>query len=175
MNSKHILLVEDDPRDVEMTLAALEDHHLAHKVLVVNDGEQALDYLYCRGRFKTRSGGNPVVVLLDNKMPKVDGLEVLKTIKSDEHLKVIPIVVLTSSRETSDLVEFYKYGVNAYVVKPVIFSEFMDAIKLLGVFWAGLNEPAQSAGAGKPPLAATSAVGASAAAGSGNSAGHLAA
>ena len=119
---KNILLVEDDPRDVELTLAALEEHHLANKVVVVDDGAEALDYLYRRGKFKTRAGGDPVVVLLDNKMPKVSGLEVLKTIKADEHLKMIPVVVLTSSRETPDLIEFYKHGVNAYVVKPVDFS-----------------------------------------------------
>jgi CheY-like chemotaxis protein len=144
MNTKHILLVEDDPRDAAMTLGALEDHHLGHKVFVVHDGEEALDYLFCRAKFKTRSGGNPVVVLLDNKMPKVDGLEVLKIIKADEHLKIIPIVVLTSSREPSDLIEFYKYGVNAYVVKPVVFSEFMKAVRLLGLFWGAVNEPPQT-------------------------------
>ncbi len=141
MNRKHILLVEDDPRDAEMTLTALEDHNLANHVYVVHDGDEALDYLFCRGKFKARSGGNPVVVLLDNKMPKVSGLEVLKIIKDDEHLKVIPIVVLTSSRETPDLIEFYKYGVNAYVVKPVSFDEFMKAVKQLGVFWGAINEP----------------------------------
>jgi len=141
MNTKHILLVEDDPRDAEMTLAALEDHELANKVFVVHDGEEALDYLYCRGKFKTRAGGNPIVVLLDNKMPKISGLEVLKVLKSDEHLKIIPIVVLTSSLETPDLIEFYKYGVNAYVVKPVVFSEFMNAVQQLGVFWGAVNEP----------------------------------
>ena len=141
INVKNILLVEDDPRDVELTLAALEENHLANRVVVLENGEEALDYLYRRGKFKMRSGGNPIVVLLDNKMPKVNGLEVLKTIKADEHLKVIPVVVLTSSRETPDLVEFYKYGVNAYVVKPVDFSEFMQAIKHLGIFWAAINEP----------------------------------
>ena len=141
MNSKHILLVEDDPHDAEMTLDALADHELGNKVFVVHDGDEALDYLYCRGKFKTRSGGNPIVVLLDNKMPKVTGLEVLKTIKADEQLKIIPIVVLTSSRETPDLMEFYKHGVNAYVVKPVSFSEFMRAIKQLGVFWGTINLP----------------------------------
>jgi len=141
INIKNILLVEDDPADVELTLSALEDNHLANRVAVVENGEEALDYLYRRGKFKMRSGGNPIVVLLDNKMPKVNGLEVLKTIKADEHLKIIPIVVLTSSRETPDLVEFYKHGVNAYVVKPVEFSEFMKAIKHLGIFWAAINEP----------------------------------
>jgi CheY-like chemotaxis protein len=141
INIKSILLAEDDPRDVELTLAALEENHLANKVAVVGNGEEALDYLYRRGKFKMRAGGNPVVVLLDNKMPKVNGLEVLKTIKADEHLKTIPVVVLTSSRETPDLIEFYNHGVNAYVVKPVDFSEFMKAVKQLGVFWAAVNEP----------------------------------
>jgi CheY-like chemotaxis protein len=141
MNSKHILLVEDDPRDAELTVAALADHNLGHKVFVVHDGAEALDYLYCKGKYKTRAGGDPIVVLLDNKMPKVSGLEVLKIIKADEHLKMIPVVGLTSSRETPDLVEFYKYGVNAYVVKPVEFVEFMKAINQLGFFWAAVNEP----------------------------------
>jgi CheY-like chemotaxis protein len=141
MNIRHILIAEDDPRDEELTLAALEEYNLANKVFVVHDGEEALDYLYCRGKFKSRAGGNPIVVLLDNKMPKVSGLEVLKAIKADEHLKMIPVVALTSSRETPDLAEFYNYGVNAYVVKPVDFSEFIKAVKQLGVFWAAVNEP----------------------------------
>ena len=138
---KNILLVEDDPRDVELTLAALEEYHLANKVAVVDNGAEALDYLYRRGEFKTRAAGNPVVVLLDLKMPKVNGLEVLKTIKADEYLKIIPVVVLSSSRETPDLVECYKHGVNAYVVKPVDFADFMKAVKQLGIFWAAINEP----------------------------------
>ena len=138
---KSILLVEDDPQDAELTLTGLEEHHLANKVAVVHDGEKALDYLYRRGEYKTRAGGNPILVLLDLKMPKVNGLEVLKIIKADEHLKIIPVVVLTSSRETPDLIEFYKHGVNAYVVKPVDFSEFMEAVKKLGVFWAAVNQP----------------------------------
>jgi CheY-like chemotaxis protein len=141
MNVRHILLAEDDPRDLELTLAALEEYHLANKIFVVHDGEEALDYLYCRGKFKTRTGGNPVAVLLDLKMPKVNGLEVLKIIKADYHLKVIPIVVLTSSRETPDVTECYQHGVNAYVVKPVDFGEFVKAVKQLGAFWAVVNEP----------------------------------
>lgn len=141
MNIKNILLVEDDPRDVDLTLAALEEHNLANKVLVVHDGEEALDYLYCRGEFKTRAGGDPLLVLLDLKLPKVSGLEVLKIIKTDEYLKIVPVVVLSSSHETPDLVECYKHGVNAYVVKPVGFAEFMKAVKPLGVFWAAVNEP----------------------------------
>jgi len=141
VNIRHILLVEDDPRDAKLTLAALEEHHLANKVFVVHDGEEALDYLYCREKFKAREGGNPVVVLLDLKMPKIDGLEVLKIIKADQHLKMIPVVMLTSSRETPDLTECYKHGVNSYVVKPVDFGEFVTAVKQLGVFWAAVNEP----------------------------------
>jgi CheY-like chemotaxis protein len=140
-NDKKILLVEDDSRDVELTLAGLEENHLASKVAVVRDGAEALDYLYCRGKFEARPPGNPILVLLDNKMPKVNGLEVLKTIKIDEHLKTIPVVALTSSRETRDLIEFYKHGVNAYVVKPMDFSDFMKAIRQLILFWAAVNEP----------------------------------
>jgi CheY-like chemotaxis protein len=139
-NYKNILLVEDDLRDVELTLAALEEHNLANKIFVVNDGAEALDYLFRRGKFARRAGGDPVVVLLDNKMPKVSGLEVLKAIKADANLRTIPVVVLTSSRETPDMIEFYKHGVNAYVVKPVDFNEFMAAVKKLGVFWVAVNE-----------------------------------
>lgn len=138
---KRILLVEDDPRDVELTLAALEEKHLANEVLVVNDGEEALDYLYRRGAFRTRGGGNPAIVMLDLKLPKVDGLAVLQQIKSDEMLRMVPVVMLTSSREDRDLVESYKLGVNGYVVKPIDFNEFINAIKELGLFWAVVNEP----------------------------------
>jgi CheY-like chemotaxis protein len=138
---KSILLVEDDPRDVELTLAALDHHHLVNKIAVVHDGVEALDYLYRRGKFDGRSGGNPIVVLLDNKMPKVSGLEVLKTIKADEALKMIPVVAMTSSREPSELKQFYENGVNAYVVKPVDFSEFTNSVIQLGIFWAAVNEP----------------------------------
>ena len=136
-----ILMVEDDPKDVELTLTALEEYNLANEVIVSRDGEQALDYLYCRGEYKTRSSGNPAVMLLDLKLPKVDGLEVLKQIKSDGVLRMIPVVVLTSSKEEKDMVASYKLGVNAYVVKPVDFHEFVNAIKELGVFWAVINEP----------------------------------
>jgi CheY-like chemotaxis protein len=141
MNLRHILLAEDDPRDATLTLAALGEYNLANKIFVVHDGEAVLDYLYCRGKFSGREGGNPVAVLLDLKMPKVNGLEVLKIIKADSGLKMIPIVMLTSSREPPDLIECYKYGVNAYVVKPVDFNEFAKAVKTLGVFWAAVNEP----------------------------------
>ena len=136
-----ILMVEDDSKDVELTLTALEDYNLANEVVVVRDGEEALDYLYCRGAFETRAEGNPAVMLLDLKLPKVNGLEVLKQIKSEEKLKMIPVVVLTSSKEEKDMVASYRLGVNAYVVKPVDFHEFVNAIKELGVFWAVINEP----------------------------------
>lgn len=136
-----ILIVEDDPRDVELTLTALEEYNLANAVVVTRDGQEALDYLYRRGQFHNRSDGNPAVMLLDLKLPKVDGLEVLKQVRSDEHLKMIPVVVLTSSHEEKDMMRSYKLGVNAYVVKPVDFHEFVNAVKELGVFWAVINEP----------------------------------
>jgi CheY-like chemotaxis protein len=136
-----ILIVEDDPKDVELTLTALGEYNLANEVVVTRDGEEALDYLYCRGNFTMRSSDNPAVLLLDLKLPKVNGLEVLQQIKTDEKLKMIPVVVLTSSREERDMVASYKLGVNAYVVKPVDFHEFVNAIKELGVFWAVINEP----------------------------------
>lgn len=138
---KNILLAEDNPKDVELTLEALGEHNLANDVIVANDGAEALDYLYRRGKHEHRAQGNPAVVLLDLKMPKVDGIQVLKTIKNDEALKTIPVVVLTSSREERDLVETYRLGVNAYVVKPVEFQEFVKAVSQLGVFWAIVNEP----------------------------------
>jgi CheY-like chemotaxis protein len=136
-----ILLVEDDPKDEELTLTALEEYNLANEVTVARDGEEALEYLYSRGKFKTRSNDSPSVILLDLKLPKVDGLEVLKQIKSEEKLRMIPVVVLTSSKEEKDMVASYKLGVNAYVVKPVDFHEFVNAIKELGIFWAVINEP----------------------------------
>lgn len=138
---RRILLVEDDPRDVELVLTALEEYNLANEVVVANDGEEALDYLYRRGNFQMRPNGNPAVVLLDLKLPKVNGLEVLQQIRSDEKLRMTPVVVVTSSREERDLVESYKLGVNAYVVKPVNFHEFVDAVKELGAFWGVINEP----------------------------------
>src|SRR5919198_4464560 len=124
---KRILLAEDSPEDVELTLAALEEHHLANGVVVVADGVEALDYLHRRGSFRDRAAGNPAVVLLDLKMPRLDGLEVLKDMKADDKLHAIPVVMLTSSREESDIVESYQLGVNAYVVKPVVFQEFLNA------------------------------------------------
>ena len=138
---KRILLVEDDPRDVELILAALAEYNLANEVVVSSDGEEALDYLHNRGKFRGRPGGNPAVVLLDLKIPKVSGMEVLKQMRQDERLKITPVVVLTSSREEKDWVESYKLGVNAYVVKPVDFHDFVEAVKELGVFWAVINEP----------------------------------
>jgi DNA-binding response OmpR family regulator len=140
-NLGRILLVEDDPKDVELTMTALEDYKLANEVVVARDGEEALDYLYRRGNFATRSTDNPAVLLLDLKLPKVDGLEVLQQIKSDAKLKLIPVVVLTSSHEERDMITSYKLGVNAYVVKPVDFHEFVNAVKELGIFWALVNEP----------------------------------
>jgi len=136
-----ILMVEDDPKDVELTLTALEEYNLANEVVVTRDGQDALDYLYCRGQYSARASDNPAVLLLDLKLPKVDGLEVLHQIKSDERLKMIPVVVLTSSREERDMMRSYQLGVNAYVVKPVDFHEFVNAVRELGVFWAVINQP----------------------------------
>ena len=138
---KSILLAEDDPKDVELTLEALAEHNLANKVIVVHDGAEALDYLHRRGEFSARGNGNPIFVLLDLKMPKVDGLEVLRQMKTTETLKTIPTIMLTSSREAPDLAKCYELGVNAYVVKPVDFHDFIKAVKDLGVFWAAINEP----------------------------------
>ena len=138
---KRILLVEDDPMDMELTLTALEEKNLANEVLVVHDGEEALNFLYSRGSFRMRAPGNQVLILLDLKLPKVDGLEVLRQIKSDENLRTIPVVMLTSSREEQDVVDSYKLGVNAYVVKPIDFHDFLSAVKEIGLFWAVINEP----------------------------------
>jgi CheY-like chemotaxis protein len=138
---RRILMVEDDARDVELSLTALEQYNLANEVVVVGDGDEALDYLYQRGKFMARPSGNPAVLLLDLKLPKVDGLEVLQQIKTDAKLKMIPVVVLTSSREERDMVASYQLGVNAYVVKPVDFHAFVNAVKELGIFWALINEP----------------------------------
>jgi CheY-like chemotaxis protein len=138
---QRILLVDDSPRDREMALDALETYNLANEVVALRDGAEALDYLFRRGEFAGRSGGQPVVVLLDLKMPKVDGLEVLRQIKGDPNLRMIPVVVMTSSQEEHDIVRSYQLGVNAYVVKPVRFEAFVEAVRLLGGFWALLNEP----------------------------------
>lgn len=138
---KRILLVEDDPKDVELTLTALAEHKLANEVIVARDGAEALDYLLRRGTHAERTEGNPAVVLLDLKMPKVSGLEVLQAMRSEPAVKSIPVVMLTSSRESKDLAECYAHGANAYVVKPVRFTEFVASVKDIGVFWVLTNEP----------------------------------
>jgi CheY-like chemotaxis protein len=138
---KRIVLVDDSERDTELALDALSAYRIANEIITFRDGVEVLDYLFCRGGFVGRNDGRPAVVLLDLKMPRVDGLEVLRQVKSDPYLKVIPIVVMTSSREEQDLVDSYNLGVNAYVVKPVKFHEFADAVKQIGAFWAVLNEP----------------------------------
>jgi DNA-binding response OmpR family regulator len=138
---KRIVIVEDDPRDLELTMEALSQNRLANEVVALRDGAEALDYLFQRGEFALRHGGLPAIVLLDLKLPKVDGLAVLKALKADDRLKTVPVVMLTSSREERDLVESYRLGVNAYVVKPVDFQSFVDAVRQIGVFWAVVNEP----------------------------------
>lgn len=139
-NLKKILLVEDNSKDIELTLEALEEHKLANGVSVVKDGVEAMEYLRCEGKYAARKNENPAVVLLDIKMPRMDGIEVLKAIRSDNKLKFTPVVMLTSSREEPDLKKCYELGTNAYVVKPVDFKEFIEAVKPLGIFWALLNE-----------------------------------
>ncbi len=136
-----LLLAEDNPNDVELVLSALEERQLANRVKVVHDGAEALEYLFRKGRYSERPPENPIVMMLDLKMPKVDGLEVLRRIRADELLKMLPVVVLTSSREERDVIESYKLGANSYVVKPVVFEEFVRAVGELGVFWAMVNEP----------------------------------
>lgn len=138
---KPILLVEDNPKDLELTLIALEKSNLANEVVTIRDGAEAVDYLFREGKWASRPAGNPAVVLLDLKLPKLDGIQVLERIKADETLHSIPVVMLTTSREEKDLLNSYKLGVNAYVVKPVAFKDFVDAIQDLGIFWAVLNEP----------------------------------
>ena len=141
---KCILLVDDSPRDRELALEALATYKLANEVIPLRDGAEALDYLYRRGQFASRPDGHPVVVLLDLKMPRVDGLEVLRQVKSDPKLKAIPVVMMTSSRQEQDVAASYELGANAYVVKPVKFRDFVDAVKQVGMFWAVLNEPPSS-------------------------------
>ena len=138
---KRILLVEDNERDVELTLAALDENNLANEVVVARDGAEALDYLYGRGKFAGHANGFPAVVLLDLKMPKVDGLEVLRQMRADPTIRHVPVVMVTSSREEQDLVHSYELGVNAYVVKPVDFQKFVESVKQIGMFWAIINEP----------------------------------
>ncbi len=141
MKSKRILLAEDNLDDIELTLRVLAEYHLANKVDVVRDGVEALDYLFRRGRFADRPPGNPALLVLDNKMPRVDGLEVVRQIKTDERLKTIPVVMLTSSHEQGDLFKSYELGVNAYVIKPVKFFDFVNAVREIGAFWGIVNEP----------------------------------
>lgn len=141
MELKRILLVEDSVNDVELILTSLAENHLGNEVVVVRDGEEALDYLYRRGMYRLRREGNPVVVLLDLKLPKIDGIEVLAKLKADEVLRTVPVVILTSSREEQDLTRCYELGTNAYVVKPIDYHEFVDVIRGLGLFWAIINEP----------------------------------
>ena len=141
MKFKRILLAEDNLDDIELTLRVLAEYHLANQVDVVRDGVDALDYLFCRGRFASRRSGNPVLLLLDNKMPRLDGLEVVRQVKTDERLKTIPVVMLTSSHEQGDLFKSYELGVNAYVIKPVKFYDFVNAVRELGSFWGIFNEP----------------------------------
>lgn len=138
---KKILLVDDSPKDVELTIAALAENNLANEVVVAEDGVEALDYLYKRGKFAAYESGNPAVILLDIKMPRMDGIEVLKQIRSDTKFKLIPVIMVTSSREERDLIESYKLGANSYVVKPVDIVQFIDAIKVLGQYWAVINQP----------------------------------
>lgn len=139
--TKRILLAEDNENDVELTLAALGEHRLDAEVAVARDGALALDFLARRGDFRNRAAGNPAVVLLDIKMPRLDGIDVLRAMKDDPALRSIPVVMLTSSREERDIVRSYELGASAYVVKPVAFPEFVEAVKTLGRFWALLNQP----------------------------------
>ncbi|WP_438480064.1 response regulator [Oleiharenicola lentus] len=138
---KPILLVEDNPDDLDLALRALAKTNLANEVVVVRDGEQAVNYLFRKGDYANRTQGNPAVVLLDLKLPKIDGIEVLERIKAEPTLRTVPVVMLTSSKMESDLTRAYALGVNAYVVKPIHFAEFIEAVRELGVFWAVLNEP----------------------------------
>jgi len=137
---KKILYAEDNPKDVELTIEALTDHNLANSIIVVRDGVEVMDYLHCAGKYKDRKPGNPAVLMLDIKMPRMDGLEVLRAVRSDAKLKMLPVVILSSSREEQDIIRSYELGVNAYVVKPVDFKDFIEAIKHIGVFWALINE-----------------------------------
>jgi CheY-like chemotaxis protein len=137
---KKILIVDDSPKDVELTIAALREKNLANEVVVAEDGVEALDYLYRRGKFAGFDDGNPAVILLDIKMPRMNGIEVLKHVRSDSRFKLIPIIMVTSSHEERDLVESYKLGANSYVVKPVDIVQFIDAIKVLGQYWAVINQ-----------------------------------
>jgi CheY-like chemotaxis protein len=149
---KRILLAEDNQNDVELTLSALEEYNLANEVVVVRDGVEVLDYVFQRGQFANHPNGTPAVILLDLKMPRMDGLEVLRQLRGDARFKRVPIVMVTSSREEQDLVRSYELGVNAYVVKPVDFQKFVECIKQIGFFWALINEPPPNAAGEKEQL-----------------------
>jgi len=140
LNEVEILIVEDNPNDAEMALRALKKNNVSNNVLVLVDGEQALDFIHCRGEFKDRKCARPKIVLLDLKLPKVDGMEVLKDLKSNPNTKIIPVIVMTSSREESDLIKSYELGVNSYIVKPVDFDKFVEAVRDLGLYWLLLNQ-----------------------------------
>jgi len=139
-NEVEILLVEDNPNDIEITLRALKKNRLTNQVQVVRDGEEALDFVLAKGKFKDRPLKNPKIILLDLKLPKVSGLEVLKEIKSRPESKIIPVIVMTSSQEESDMIQSYRLGVNSYIVKPVDFDKFVDAVRALGMYWLLLNK-----------------------------------
>ncbi len=140
-NLMEILLVEDNPNDVELTLHAFNKHHLMNRIHVVRDGAEALEFIFCTGQYAQRENSHPRVILLDLKLPKVDGLEVLRRIKADPRTQMIPVVVLTSSREERDVVESYKLGVNSYILKPVDFEQFTETVRQLGLYWMLLNQP----------------------------------
>ena len=142
MNDVEILLVEDNPNDVKLTLRAFKQHNLSNQITVVRDGEEALEFLFCTGAYSHRNIENgPKIVLLDLNLPKVDGLEVLRQIKANPYTRMIPVCVLTTSREERDIVESYKLGVNSYIVKPVDFEQFVEAIRTMGLYWLLLNQP----------------------------------
>ncbi|MBE9469177.1 MAG: response regulator [Bacteroidetes bacterium] len=141
METKEILYIEDNPSDIELTLRALKKHNVANSIQIIKDGEEALEYIFATGRYADRDiEENPKVILLDLKLPKVGGLEILKRLKAEEHTKTIPVVVLTSSREEKDMIESYNYGVNSYVVKPIKFENFSEAVSTLGLYWLLINE-----------------------------------
>jgi two-component system, response regulator len=142
LKTVEILLVEDNPTDAELTMRALKKNNLANNLVWVKDGAQALDFIFCTGAYAQRENGHPRLILLDLKMPKVSGIEVLQRVKSDEHTKIIPVVMLTSSAEERDIVESYKLGVNSYLVKPVDFTQFISVVSEAGLYWAVMNKVA---------------------------------
>lgn len=141
MNNKTILLVEDNPDDEALTIRALQKNNILNAVMIVRDGAEALDYLYCQGHYATREASSPAVILLDLKLPKVDGLAVLKRLRNDARTRLLPVVILTSSKEEQDVIDGYSLGANSYIRKPVDFTQFMEAIRQLGLYWLMMNEP----------------------------------